>query len=96
MLKKYQDFQGMFKKEAHEKLPEHQNWDHEILLGRGKKPTYGPIYALSETELKILREYLDKNLKKGFIQPFTSCRALAPVAEAGAMTTRTIMLSVAW
>ena len=28
----------------------------------------GPIYPLSYTQLKILRNYLDKNLKKDFIQ----------------------------
>ena len=72
MPKKYQEFQGMFKKEAHEKLPEHQDWDHEIPLEGGKKPIYGPIYALSETKFKALREYLDKNFKKEFVQPFTS------------------------
>ena len=63
----YQEFYAMFKEEAYEKLPEHQDWDHKIPIEKGKKPTYGPIYALSETELKALREYLDKNLKKGFI-----------------------------
>ena len=63
----YQEFYAMFKEKAHEKLPEHQDWDHKILIEEGKKPTYGPIYALSETELKALREYLDENLKKGFI-----------------------------
>ena len=68
----YQEFYEMFKEEAHEKLPEHQDWDHEIPIKEGKKPTYGPIYALSETELKALREYLDENLKKGFIRPSTS------------------------
>ena len=67
MPKEYQEFQGMFKKEAYKKLPEHQDWDHEIHLEKGKKPTYGPIYALSETEFKALREYLNKNLKKKFI-----------------------------
>ena len=62
----------MFKEEAHEKLPEHRDWDYKIPIEEGKKPTYGPIYALSETELKALREYLDENLKKGFIRPSTS------------------------
>ena len=62
----------MFKEEAHKKLPEHRDWDHKIPIKEGKKPTYGPIYALSETELKALREYLDENLKKGFIRPSTS------------------------
>ena len=71
MPKKYQEFQGMFKEEAHKKLPEHQDWNHEILLKKEKIPTYGPIYVLSETELKALRKYLDENFKKGFIQLFT-------------------------
>ena len=62
----------MFKEEAHEKLPEHRDWNHKIPIEEGKKPIYGPIYALSETELKALREYLDQNLKKKFIQPSTS------------------------
>ena len=68
----YQKFYAMFKEEAHEKLPKHCDWDHEILIEKGKKPTYRLIYALSESVLKALREYLDENLKKGFIQPFTS------------------------
>ena len=68
----YQELYAMFKEEAHEKLLEHQDWDYEIPIEEGKKPTYGPIYVLSETKLKALREYLDKNLKKGFIRPSTS------------------------
>jgi transposase InsO family protein len=49
-------------------LPRHQPWDHEIRLEPGKQPTFGPIYALSEKELKTLREYLDENLARGFIR----------------------------
>ena len=36
------------------------------------KPTYRLIYVLSETKFKALREYLDENLKKGFIRPSMS------------------------
>ena len=32
------------------------------------EPGFGPIYQLSEKELQVLCEYLEKNLKKGFIQ----------------------------
>ena len=46
MPKEYPEFQGMFKEKAHKKLLKHQDWDHEIPLEKGKKPTYGPIYAL--------------------------------------------------
>ena len=49
-------------------LPKHQTWDHEIELEPGKAPTFGPIYALSEKELTVLRGYIDENLRKGFIR----------------------------
>ena len=46
--KEYQEFQPMFKEKAHEKLPKHRDWDHEIPIEEGKKLTYGLIYVLSE------------------------------------------------
>jgi hypothetical protein len=36
------------------------------------KPTYRPIYSLSEKELTALREYLKENQKKGFIRPLVA------------------------
>ena len=53
-------------------LPDHGPDDHPIDLEPGKKPPYGPIYSLSEDELTVLRAYLDKHLKNGFIRPSTS------------------------
>jgi hypothetical protein len=53
-------------------LPKHQPWDYEIVLQEGKQLTFGLIYGLSETELKVLRESLDKQLKKGYIRPSQS------------------------
>jgi len=53
-------------------LPKHKPWDHEIVLQEGKEPTFGPLYGLSEKELGVLREYIDENLKKGFIRPSES------------------------
>ena len=32
---------------------------------------FGPIYLLSPVQLKVLQEYIDKNLKKGFIRKST-------------------------
>ena len=65
----YQEFYEMFKEEAHEKLHKHRDWDHEILIEEEKKPTYGPIYVLSETKFKALREYLDKRRKDSYDHP---------------------------
>ena len=70
--KVYLKFLLMFREVAFEKLPEHKDWDHEIPIEKGKKPTSGPIYVLSETKLKVLQKYLDENLKKEFIQLSTS------------------------
>lgn len=66
----YQDeFCKLFKDEKTElALPKHQPWDHEIPLEPGKKPTFRPIYQLSENELRVLKSYLDEHLKKGFIR----------------------------
>ena len=49
-------------------LPKHQPWDYEIKLQPGIEPEFGPIYQLLEKELQVLCEYLEENLKKGFIQ----------------------------
>ena len=65
----YYKWAHLFEEETTAKaLPKHQPWDHEIELETGKALTFGPIYALSEKELKVLRGYLDENLKKGFIR----------------------------
>jgi hypothetical protein len=53
-------------------LPEHQEWDHEIPIIEGEKPPFEPLRRMSKDDLKTLREYLDKNLTKGFIRPSTS------------------------
>ena len=68
----YKDYQEMFGEEVVATLPEHQEWDHKIPLEDGKKLTHSPIYALSAKELEALRDYLDKNLAKGFIRLSTS------------------------
>jgi hypothetical protein len=65
----YRQYTWMFKEELSAKaLPKHQSWDCEIKLEEGKEPPFGPIYQLSEKELKILREYIQENLAKGFIR----------------------------
>ncbi|KAH0603992.1 uncharacterized protein H6S33_007023 [Morchella sextelata] len=59
----------MFKEYDASILPPHRpSHDIEIVLEEGKRPPYGPIYGLSQIELKALREYLDENLPKGFIR----------------------------
>jgi hypothetical protein len=73
ILVEYKEYELLFREApTNEALPQHQPWDHVIPIEEGKTPPFGPIYQLSETELKALKEYIDENLKKGFIRPSTS------------------------
>ena len=69
--REYRDYAGAFSKEAAEQLPEHGPQDHAIEL-TGGEPSFGPLYNLSATELGVLREYIEDNLRRGFIRPSTS------------------------
>ena len=68
----YQDFLSIFEKEAADQLPPHRSYDHAIDLVPGTTPKWGPMFNLSEKELGVLREYLDKMLEQGKIQPSKS------------------------
>ncbi len=49
-------------------LSEHKSWDHKILLLNDKQPKWMLLYSMSKNQLKKVRTYLDKNLKRGFIR----------------------------
>jgi hypothetical protein len=73
--RQYHNYLNLFRKPAAAKLPEHKTYDHEIPLVPGKSPPFGPMYGLSEPELKALREYIDENLARSFI-----CASSSPAA----------------
>uniref|UniRef100_A0A8C5PUW8 ribonuclease H n=1 Tax=Leptobrachium leishanense TaxID=445787 RepID=A0A8C5PUW8_9ANUR len=68
----YQQYADVFNEKEAEKLPPHRPYDCPIELLTGAPIPYGHIYPLSEPELRVLQEYIQENLKKGFIQPSTS------------------------
>jgi hypothetical protein len=59
-------------KEAADRLPEHKPYDYAIDLKEGETPPWGPVYALNEVELEILREWLKEILWMGKIRPSKS------------------------
>ena len=63
----YRDFNSVYNGQYAEELPPHRPIDHAIDMVDGKEPPWGPIYALSEKELGVLREYLVTMLKTGKI-----------------------------
>ena len=68
----YRDYQSVFNGQYSDELPLHRSFDHAIDMVEGKEPPWGPIYALSEKELEVLRTYLDDMLRSGKIRPSKS------------------------
>jgi hypothetical protein len=69
----YKDFEQLFEEElGKEALPRHQSWDHQIQLADDAVPVYQPLRQLSEDDLRTLKEYIDANLKKGYIRESAS------------------------
>ena len=68
----------MFDGQYSDELPPHHSFDHAIDMVEGKEPPRGPIYALSEKELDVLRTYLADLLTSGKIRPSKSS-AGAPI-----------------
>ena len=68
----------MFDGQYSDELPPHRSFDHAIDMVEGREPTWGPIYALSEKELEVLRIYLADMFTSGKIHPSKSS-AGAPI-----------------
>jgi hypothetical protein len=68
----YHEFADVFSRQKANTLPPHRDCDLKINIEEGAKLLAGPIYPLSEFELKTLREFIDENLKTGFIRPSNS------------------------
>jgi len=64
----YHPYLEVFSRKEADKLPEHRPYDHKIELEPGKQPGFSPLYGMTQDELKVLRNYLDENLTKGFIR----------------------------
>ncbi|SLM34530.1 retrotransposon nucleocapsid protein [Lasallia pustulata] len=66
----YQDLKDAFDPVKAKQLPAHQSYDHEIKIeGDRTKLPQSRVYPISNYKLQKLKEYLDENLKKGFISP---------------------------
>jgi transposase InsO family protein len=74
----FRDFAEVFSPKEAERLPPHRPYDHDIKLQDGKVPPFGPLYPMSRDELKALKEWVEENLRKGFIRP-SSSPAASPV-----------------
>jgi hypothetical protein len=67
LLTVLQDYADIFSLKKADKLLLHRSYDHEIRLTSDKKLPFRKIYSMSCEELQTLRDWLDENLRKGFI-----------------------------
>jgi len=65
----YHQYAEVFSKKKSKWLLPYHLYNLSIQLKSKKIPPLGPIYSLSTLELQTLREFIDKNLHMGFIQP---------------------------
>jgi len=68
----YHKFANVFSKTKAETLPPHCFYDLKINLEEGAQPPVSSIYSLSASEQEALKEFIEKNLNMGFIQPTSS------------------------
>ena len=70
--KKYKDLANVFSPSNASFLPPHRDENHAIELEPRKTSPFGPLYNLSDYQLKTLRVYIDENFANGFIRPSKS------------------------
>ena len=88
----YHDFTDIFSKTRACTPAPHQPYDLKIELEEGTSPPFGPIYPLSQSELKSLQEFLDKHLTMDFICPSWSPGELRSSSHAK----KTVHSNCAW
>ena len=63
----YHNFANVFSKSQANALALHHLYDLKIHLDKGTSPPWRPIYPLSQAKLCILHNFIDENIKTGFI-----------------------------
>ena len=78
----YHKWANIFSQEQTMRLPEHTKYDHRIKLIEGAEAPWGPLYGMSEYELRELREWLDRQVAAGKIVKSSSSTG-APILLVG-------------
>ena len=62
----------VFKKTLSKHLPLYKPWDHAIDLNPDFVPQKSKLYQMSPMEQQEVRDFVDDQLKKGYIRPMKS------------------------
>ena len=71
----YHGYKDVFEKKAAERFPESRPYNHAIDLKPDFVPQNCKVYPLSPKEQTALDEFIDENLRKGYIRPSKSPQA---------------------
>ena len=65
--KEFHDFLNVFDRKAVKVLPPNRTYDHKIEIDSDEPLSKSQLYPMSQFKLQKMKEYLKKNLQKGFI-----------------------------
>jgi len=68
----FRAYLDVFKKTPSERLPLCKPWDHAIDLNPDFVPRKSKLYPMSPMEQQEVRDFIDDQLKKGYIRPTKS------------------------
>jgi len=80
--KKFLKWRKVFGKVESERMPTRKIWDHSIDLKETFKPQKGKIYPLSKNEKEKVQNFVEDQLRKGYIRPSKSPQ-MSPVFFVG-------------
>ena len=66
--KEFHEYLDRFDKQKATRLPEHRPWDHQIKLKEGWIPKKHKDYPLDKKKDKLMVQFIQENLDKGFIR----------------------------
>jgi len=69
---RFHKYLSVFKKKESERLPLHKLWDHAIETKSGFQPKKSKVYALSPKEQEEVDDFINEQLRKGYIRPSKS------------------------
>jgi len=72
VLKRFLKWRKVFGKVESERMPIRKIWDHAIDLKETFKPQKGRIYPLSKNEREEIQNFVNDQLRKGYIRPSKS------------------------
>ena len=82
VLEKYHQWIKVFGKKQSERMPTRKVWDYAIDIKERFVPRKGKVYLLSREEREEVREFIKKQLRKGYIQ-LSKSPQMAPVFFVG-------------